>query len=81
MTPSSPSHSTLITDEIEDKAADIAYGVYHPSVHPNITGKVRAWRGPVETNPMRRAVRAALQAVEGDIIEAFGFSGHGPEES
>jgi hypothetical protein len=52
-----------ITDEILDRAADVAYGVYHPSTAPSITGRERAWRGPVQTNPMRRAVRAAIAEV------------------
>lgn len=51
-----------ITDEMVDRAADVAYGVYHPATQPRFTGKERAWRGPIETNPMRRAIRAALES-------------------
>lgn len=54
---------SCLTDEELALAADVAYGVYYPATSPKITGKERAWRGPVETNPMRRPVVAAFAAV------------------
>ncbi len=53
-----------LTEEQLNRAADVAYGMYYPQTNPVLTGKARAWAGPPETNPLRRAVRAAFEAVD-----------------
>jgi hypothetical protein len=52
-----------------DKAADVAYGTWYSYTDPKFTGKATAWKGEPATNPLRRAVRLAIETYLAEIEE------------